>query len=78
VSVPDHVGLAGLDHEVAVADVALTEHDVAGGHDDRFHAASEPLDRGQRQGVQHGHALQQPDVAVAYVDRSVHPSQPRP
>ena len=72
VSVTDHLGLARLDHEVAVADLALVDHGVASGHLDGFQAAGELLDRRQRQRVQHAHPLQQPDVAIADVDRPVH------
>src|SRR6266511_763353 len=43
-SVPDHLGLARLDHEVVVPDVALMEDDVTSGHVHRFQAASELLD----------------------------------
>src|SRR4029077_6356855 len=39
-SIPDPLGLARLDHEVALTDVALTEDDVTSGHVDRIQAAS--------------------------------------
>ena len=78
VSVSDHLGLARLDHVVAVADVALLEHDVACGHCDRFQAAGELFHGGQRQGVQHAHGLQQPNIPIADTDGSVQSSQPVP
>jgi hypothetical protein len=57
-----------------VPDVALMEDDVTSGHVDRFQAASELLDGGQGQHLQHGHRVQHVDVAVAHADGPVHSS----
>jgi hypothetical protein len=70
-AVSDDVGRALLDHVAAVSRVALTKDHVASGYADRFECPRELFDRGQRQRLEHGHALQQSDLFVQNSDVAV-------
>src|SRR5215203_7563203 len=77
-TVSDDIGSAGLDHIEAVSRITLAKNGLAGGHLDRFQTASQLLDRWQRQWLEHGHVMKQPDFGVQLSDVAVEAPQASP
>ena len=58
----DHISRARLDHVEAITRITLPEYRLAGRHLDWFQAACELFDGRHRQRLEHGYAVEQPDL----------------